>query len=149
MTEFSLRRLKQRVRKIFLISEADSKKRKQSHICLKNLKKPEVKKDTQIIAMNILFPEGKCDTILKCHITVVFITYSLWNTERWKKKYSHKNHTDYLGPKASPVVQWLRSKELPAMQEVRIHRLHTRKFHPTHSLVKTPNLPSSLCKYIA
>lgn len=60
-------------------------------------------------------PEGKGDTILKCHITVVFITYSLWNTERLKKKKkkadSHKNHTDYLGPMASPVVQWLRSKE--------------------------------------
>lgn len=46
---------------------------------------------------------------------MVFITYSLWNTERLKKKKkkadSHKNHTDYLGPMASPVVQWLRSKE--------------------------------------
>ena len=44
---------------------------------------------------------------------MVFITYSLWNTERLKKKKadSHKNHTDYLGPMASPVVQWLRNKE--------------------------------------
>lgn len=97
------------MRKIFLISEADSKKRKQSHICLKKIWKLEVKEGHTDYKAWTFSPEGKCDTILKCHITVVFITYSLWNTERWKKKKadSHKNHTDYLGPKASsgPMAQ--------------------------------------------
>ena len=47
------------------------------------------------------------------HYSGIYNLFSLEyrKVKKKKKADSHKNHTDYLGPMASPVVQWLRNKE--------------------------------------
>ena len=76
---------KQRVRKRYFSSLKLTTRKGNRDICLKNLKARSKEGHTDYKAWTFS-PEGKGDTILKCHITVVFITYSLWNTERLKKE---------------------------------------------------------------
>ena len=64
--------------------------------------------------MNILSRGKRWYNFKMSHYSGIYNLFSLGYRKVKKKKKqtdSHKNHTDYLGPMASPVVQWLRSKE--------------------------------------